>query len=250
MSDYKAIFDYRGHEYNRAESISPTARQEELDTLLRHAAMFSEATVVDIPAGGGAVARRIEQLGLPHHAIVCVEPSEIFAAAIPGHLRVLHNPLHEIALADHSVDLILSLAGLHHIIDRRPVYREWFRVLKPKGQLVVADVLEGTPTARFLNGFVHEHCHTGHEGAFIRANEFTECLAEAGFRTASDALRDVPWRFADRSQLGRFCRTLFKVDKATVEEVVKGVATYIGISGNDNGVSMEWQLQYASAFKP
>ena len=249
MQNYKEIFEQRGHEYNSASLISADARQKEVDTLLDLVQFAPDLRIIDIPAGGGIVAKRIEERALAHDDVICIEPSKRFAAAIPSHFSVLHDEIDVISLEDKSVDLILSLAGLHHIDDRQSIYQEWFRLLRPGGQLVVADVRENTPTALFLNGFVNDNNSYGHEGTFIEKNEFSKQLTTAGFQVVRDELTHVPWHFSNKEQLGKFCKSLFNMDKITAHLVAKGVEDILGISKHKCGVNMHWQLQYASATK-
>lgn len=248
MDDYQQVFDARGHLYNDAMSESPGARDQERATLLALAHLAPGQRIMDAPAGGGFVADGVQALTGGQAGLVCVEPSRRFSAPIGDRYPVLNCPLQAVPLADASFDVILSLAGLHHIGDRTPVYREWARLLAPGGQLVVADVASGTGTARFLNGFVDRHTPGGHRGVFIGDQEFSQGLADAGLRVASDQLLDVPWRFADRAALGRFCRTLFGTTGASAEEVAAALEQDVGVDvPTGGGLRLRWQLRYALA---
>lgn len=250
LDDYKAIFEHRGHQYNNASKISATARQNEVDALLKLVSFEDEMIVLDAPAGGGIIAKRMEELGLAHSAIICVEPAKQFAAAIPKHLQVLHDEIDQVNVKDASIDIVLSLAGLHHLTDRQKVYQEWHRMLKNDGQLAVSDVRENTPTAEFLNGFVNANNSVGHCGIFIGKTEFAEQLAEQGFQVFHEQLTTVPWTFTDKHQLGLFCKTLFDMDNASSANVVAdAINDIVGISEDDSGVHIQWQLQYAQARK-
>ncbi|MDG1390353.1 MAG: methyltransferase domain-containing protein [Halioglobus sp.] len=90
---------------------------------------------------------------------------------IDSSFATVNCPVDSIPLADRSFDAIGSLAGLHHIANRSPVFSEWSRQLKAGGELAVADVALGSVTGDFLNGFVDCHTPQGHDGIFLqRAN--------------------------------------------------------------------------------
>ena len=250
MDGYQKVFDARGHLYNDAMSDSPGARDRERASLLALVSLRPGQSIMDAPAGGGFVADGVHALSGGRAALFCVEPSQRFSAPIGDRYPVLNCPLQAVPLPDHSIDVILSLAGLHHIGDRAPVYREWARLLPPGGQLAVADVADGTGTARFLNGFVNRHTPGGHDGVFISESEFSKGMAEAGLRVAEDQLKDVPWQFPDHSVLGRFCQTLFGITRASADEVAAALERDVGVDLQPGGgVLLRWQLRYALAHR-
>lgn len=146
------------------------------------------------------------------------------------------------------MDGVASLAGLHHFQDRRPVYREWARLLKPGGRIAIADVEADTATAAFLNTFVHQHVPGGHEGIFFESGEFTDELSEAGFYNVEETLCEVPWYFQDIDTMVRFCSYLFGIVDTKPATVLAGLEDYLGYAITENGrVCLSWQLRYARA---
>jgi len=249
MKHYKEIFDARGHDYNSASLISPQARLSEIDQLLSLVEINNQMTVVDIPAGGGVVASRIQALQRPYKKLYCVEPSQSFAVTISADFSVLNSPIDNTQLQHSSCDLILSLAGLHHCCNRVDIYHHWYQRLKSSGQLAVADVRADTPTAQFLNGFVNQNNSQGHQGDFISDKEFQYSLTDVGFCVESNQLVDVPWHFDNLNQLGQFCQLLFGIDQASIPQIIDAVADIVGISETKEQISINWQLQYAYALK-
>ncbi len=248
MNDYKETFDARGQEYNAAHSICPRAREFERLAILRRLSCEPGNTIIDAPAGGGYVADGLVAKYGGSVEIICVEPSANFAKPLRGHYRTLINSLDQVALPDNSVDGIVSLAGLHHIHVRRPVYHEWLRLLKPGGRVVVGDVSAGTGTGEFLNTFVNQHTPGGHEGIFIEEEEFRSQLADTGFNVCEERLDDVPWQFPDQDTMGRFCKKLFSIVTADTAETVAALKEYVGFSvGPEKTIQLAWQLRYAVA---
>lgn len=248
MNDYIKTFDARGHEYNDAISACPGAREAERQAVLQHLACQPGTTIIDAPAGGGYVADGLAAQWPGAVNIICVEPSAKFAAPLNGRYQTLISPLDEVELPDHSIDGIVSLAGLHHLNDKRPVYREWLRLLKPDGRLAVGDVSTDTGTGEFLNSFVNEHTPGGHNGIFIAAGEFRAQLEGEGFSVSTERLEDVPWQFPDEDTMGRFCKALFGIANASAAATTAALSKHIGVSVNsDQTIRLNWQLRYAAA---
>lgn len=250
MNDYKDVFEARGHLYNDAMTRFPQARDRELNALLDRVLLEPGMAVVDAPAGGGYVAEGVHARAGQDVRLFCVEPSPRFSAAIRVPCRILNESLHETSLPDASVDVVLSLAGLHHVADRQPIYDEWARLLRPGGTVAVADVAVDTPTGGFLNTFVDAHVDGGHDGIFIGESEFSTGLEAAGLKVEADSLESVPWEFPDREALGAFCRELFGVTGVPVEQVAGALERQVGVTGTPAGVALDWQLRYAVARKP
>lgn len=82
-------------------------------------------------------------------------------------------------VADGTVDVILSNCVINLCPDKRPVYREAFRVLKPGGRIAVSDVVARTelPDEIKANLELHSGCLAG---ATV-ITELRRILEEAGF---------------------------------------------------------------------
>lgn len=245
--NYEEIFEARGHLYNEAGSRCPQARERERGALLDLLAPCAGEVICDAPAGGGYVADGIRARLGDQVRVICVEPARRFASAINPVFEIRHDAMDALTLGDASIDAVASLAGLHHFADKRPVFREWGRVVRPGGRVAAADVQAETDVAAFLNTFVDAWTPGGHDGIFLQPGELSESLAAAGFEPVSEELLQVPWEFPDEATMAMFCRTLFGLTKATVEQVHAGMKDYLHVEGTATGVRFLWRLRYALA---
>lgn len=236
---YAEIFAERAQSYHAAMERLPNARAAEFRCVLEPLDDLAPGRLCDLPAGGGYLSHHLR----PGLVYVGVEPASDFVAlGSSSDTDIVKAELVDVPLASHSFDYVVSLAGLHHEPDLERIFREMRRLLRRDGRLVIADVTEATPPARFLNGFVARTNPMGHNGRFL--DEGTRPLLEsAGFGVLEDEVVATPWVFASDEEAGRFAAQLFGADIASLSEVTEALASEIGLEADGSGVRANWSLR-------
>jgi SAM-dependent methyltransferase len=236
---YAEIFAERARSYHSAMEEMPLARQAELRAVLEPLDHLPAGRLCDLPAGGGYLAHHLK----PGLVYVGVDPTGDFVAlGSSGDVVIVKAELVDVPLASGSFDYVVSLAGLHHEPDLEAVFREMRRLLRDDGRLVIADVAEATPPARFLNGFVARTNPMGHNGRFL--DEGTQSLLEeAGFSVLQDEIVTTPWIFEKFEEAGAFAARLFRTDEASGAEVAEALADEIGVERTGSEVHVNWCLR-------
>lgn len=246
-NDYRGTFDERGRTYDDAMEGWPDARAEEFRFAVGLAGPVPGDRVVDVPAGGGYLREHLPP-GVVH---VAVEPSSAFAVRSRARgVDVIQGGLACEAIRGASVDLVLSVAGVHHEPDLEPLLRSWRRILVPGGRLVVADVAQGSVEAAFLDGFVGAHNGDGHQGTYLG-----EDLASVAQRAGLDHVRVIDGRYRwwadDVVDLARFCIALFGLRDVAPSQVAEALLDGPGVeAGPDGRVGLRWGLRALVATSP
>lgn len=236
MDRYAEVFERRGDRYDRAMRRFPRARDNEFTQLLAGLDVMPLGRVYDIPAGGGYLRRFVA----PDAELVEFEPSSHF-----GSIRAQWVDLEKLDLEPASADLIVSLAALHHVANKREFFEACIDALKPGGWLCVGDGLADSRVARFLDGFVGAHNGLGHAGDYLDADtERYRRMARGKARLTRCELVPCPWEFNCATDMAAFCRDLFGLDDVDDTVIIDALERQIGVQHHRSGVSLGWELLY------
>ena len=84
-----------------------------------------------------------------------------------------------IPLADNTVDWVISNCVINLAPDKKKVFKEIYRVLKPGGRLAVSDILaDNLPSEILENDYLYASCVAG----AISEEEYVNAIKEAGFQ--------------------------------------------------------------------
>lgn len=249
MTVYTDTFDARGALYNSAMAKFPHARDDELNHLLNRLSPAPGEHIIDTPAGGGYVADALNELGA---IVTCVEPSAEFGKSLSGRYQTHISPIWKTGIPDDSHHKLASLAGLHHLQsdELESFFKEAYRILKPGGLIVIADVARDTPAAEFLNGAVDEWTTTGHKGNFFEAGLMTTLLNNAGFTATEETTEQFHWRCPSKEDLLFFIHELFGMVNLDPEKTGDVLPEGMQIQTNSSSAELPWSLVFASARKP
>jgi SAM-dependent methyltransferase len=151
------------------------------------AALQPGETVLDLGAGAGfdcfLAARQVGESG----AVIGVDMTpemvdrarENAAKAGAENVEFRLGEIERLPVADASVDVILSNCVINLSSDKRAVYREAFRVLRPGGRLAISDVVARTELPDSLKSDLA--MHTGCVAGAVTIAETERILADAGF---------------------------------------------------------------------
>ena len=148
-------------------------------------------TVVDLGAGGGLdVFLAAEKVGPQGRAIgIDMTPEMIDlarrnakkrqAAGVPANVEFHLATIDKLPLADKSVDCVISNCVINLAPDKRAVFREIARVLKPGGRLAVSDIALKQPLPKEIGEDVL--AYVGCIAGAISFEEYRQGLLDARF---------------------------------------------------------------------
>lgn len=245
FDNYKEIFAKRGINYQNAMEIAPQARNEEFLNAVRILDVKSNATLIDLPSGGGYLACYLQS----NTRCVFVETSEQFynACQPSGDNRKLMGDFTHVPMASNSADYLVCLAALHHVDNMSAFFNETKRLLKVDGEFLIVDVPQYCQSAAFLDQFVDAHNSMGHRGAFIRPATY-QALLDTGFHVIHDERVNMRWHFDSQQQMLDFCRGLFGLDLASDNQIMQGLQEYLDVEIEEH-CSFAWTLCYIKVVK-
>lgn len=160
----------------------------------------------------------------------------------------------DIPLEDNSIDRVIVLASLHHVEpkDRENVYKEFNRILKKDGLLVIGDVIKDSVQDHFLNEFVNKWNSNGHSGIFFsekeEESEDKNLLEKCNFNV-DITTKKYNWIFKNDIEMKDFVLNLFGLDlydnKKSPKDLKEDLSKYLTF--NEEG--FEWQLIYFTCRK-
>jgi ubiquinone/menaquinone biosynthesis C-methylase UbiE len=247
FSDWNDVWAKRAASYNLANAKFPDARKTERDRFVAGLALAPRMTVLEVGAAGGYLSAGIAALLRGEVEILAIESSDSHIGALPNYVRrVDGSSITQFSLGDATVDRVVNLASLHHTLDDRGYFSESLRVLKPGGLVGAADVQIGSPVAKWLDEFVHNHNSRGHVGRFYAEGEFSRRLEEAGFMEIRELVATYTWNFETVDDMCEYCQLLFGLDRADLPEIHRAIEEILGIVTLPDGtVGMRWGLLHA-----
>jgi len=236
--NYSDIFDLRGGMYQKAMNLFPEARRLEFEIPLSICQPEAHDIIVDLPSGGGYLSDYLEN----KDQLICLESSQQFVSFCEEKelaVYLYENDL--LPLKTDQVDVIISIAGLHHIEDKSLIFSEMRRILKPEGRLCITDVKHNSKMALFLDDVVDKYTETGHRGFYLGDETLSE-LSRAGFCNIKQEVLNHSWSFKSKEDMVTYCKLLFALHEATDFMVLNGIEQYLTVKETPSGVELEWEL--------
>ncbi|MEA3323080.1 MAG: class I SAM-dependent methyltransferase [Patescibacteria group bacterium] len=162
---------------------------------------------------------------------------------------------------DGEVDTVVSLAAFHHydsnikdsggtgFAGRLRALKEFARVLKPGGKVVIGDIATNTGSARYFDSIdTPELCPGGHPHDFLNKNLVDKLCQQAGLMVKEFTIKKVPWTFNGVNEAQTFINTIHG-SLCSEEESLEHAKKYLKFWKQDDKYHLEWWLFYLVAEK-
>ncbi len=157
-------------------------------TPVAHASLIEGQTVLDLGSGGGVDVFRAAKIVGPSGRVIGVDstPEMIFKARETAEKHEYTNVEFRLGEIEHlpvdggSIDVVMSNCVLNLVPDKALAFREIYRVLKPKGRIVISDMVAtgDGKQEQVVNPEDWAACITG----AIPIHDYEKLLSETGFR--------------------------------------------------------------------
>jgi SAM-dependent methyltransferase len=242
---YKEIFNVREHQYHHAMSLCPHAREQEflnsIAILETQRLLKKGDKIIDIPSGGCYLKKY-----LPSEInYIAFEESEGFIKQTKYDKNIQVEYFQDNLLTQiksNSIDILFSIAGLHHNPNLKKLFAEISRVLHSESFAIIADICKGSDQDYFLNEFVDQNSSAGHKGVFLDEITISD-LNSASLEVVVDKVSKYHWHFVDEEKMVLFCKNLFGIDKVNDDKILKAIKSYLGVECDGDRVLMNWSLR-------
>ena len=197
------------------------------------ASLLEGETILDLGSGAGLdcflAAQKVGQTG----KVIGVDmtPEMVEKARRSADKGVYTNiefrlgEIENLPVADHSVDAVISNCVINLSPDKKRVFQEAFRVLKPGGRIMISDIV----LTRQLPAFIKESV-AGYiacvSGAMMR-DEYLACIEAAGFQTIK-VIDETPFPF-DCLINDPTAKAIIEDARITTEEAKKIAGTIVSL---------------------
>jgi SAM-dependent methyltransferase len=187
-------------------------------------------TVLDLGSGGGLdcflaaskVGKNGRVIGVDMTPEMIEKARENARKGSYGNVEFRLGEIENLPVADNSADVAISNCVINLVPDKRKVFKETFRVLKPGGRLMVSDIVLLKELPDFIKNSIE--AYIGCLSGAIMRDEYIEAIKAAGFH-------DV--RIIDEASFPIECMANDPTAKAIIEnlkiplEKMKGIASSV-----------------------
>lgn len=236
--DYSARFNNQTHNFLDAVQSYENVLDEEMMTAIKMLDLKENEILLNAFAGGIPLDKYIDK-GLNIRYLE-YDTNKGFS-----NTDIIHYTIDNIPIESQSIDKILCLATLHHFNnqERQILYKEFYRILKPSGMLVIADVIENSLQAKWLNVFVNQYNSNGHKGNFFSSMD-SQLIKNTGFNNVTVSIQHYNWKFPDDYSLIHFYKLLFGLNLCKDDEfLLDNIKNYLEYQKSTN-IMIPWKLLY------
>jgi SAM-dependent methyltransferase len=227
----------------------PDARNQEFEHLTRIADIYDYHLVCDIPSGGNYLHKHLSNKVTIIGVDSCLSFMAIQASSTThSNLSTVVSQPNQTGFKAGVFDRVLSLAGIHHMQEKTPFFKEVARLLKPEGKFCIADVVRDSATAVFLDEIVDCYNSMGHKGEYLNEESIVE-MKYSGLVISHVETIDFYWCFNDEKEMVQFCRLLFGLDNIMPSDFLAKTQQCLAPLKRNGQYLLPWQLQYISGHK-
>ena len=259
----------RWENYRLANNSKPSTRERELKEIFTILSPEANEKILEVGTGNGyltfPIANAVGENGLVVTADVVRTNLDAVTSQPRNNLNIealLFDPEKDQVFPNEFTsrfDAVASIATLHHFDNRteatgtagrEKVLKEFYRVLKTGGRLVIGDPINDSITQKYFDRVDNPmHCYPdGHPHNFFSIEELKELVERVGFKNIAIEIKRVPWKFTSPEEAKTFVHTIHNA-KCTPEESFNLAKEVLGFEKIDDHYELGWELFFLKAIK-
>ncbi len=240
----------RSELYKEALKEFPHARDQDIEVMKKYLNPQKDEIILEVGAGSGVFSSILSD---SVKELIVSDPSKEQLDEVKDlnktNITLIEAGADKLDLKEDSVDAIWSFGAMHHCFDKISAFKNFSRILKSGGRVVIGDVWSGSSLAKHFDDKVAKYCVTGHEVAFW-TDEFAESLCFlTSFKNLKIDFLDLQWIFDSKEDIGDFLYKIHAMTKTTSEDCLKGAEEILGIEEKDGKFCLNWPMKVLVAEK-